>query len=205
MICYFFFYLVCGGPSGSLHTWPARRRRRAAQRSPEGSRSRHSGSHFSPAGFIQFLLGICLVSRFVPHLEVEESEGDVLDDLLRHVLGVELGAELELQRRLLLHVLHENRYQSLTQICKKTDLFDLRFVLAHLCQHVLVEFEPCLVALAVGVLQTEEPDLTETYRLHHLHRGDDDHHVVRDDVDGDLVEELFAGGLGLYRSSEAKV
>ena len=32
-------------------------------------------------------------------------QGDVLDDLLGHVLRVELGAELELQRSLLLDVL----------------------------------------------------------------------------------------------------
>ena len=42
------------------------------------------------------------------YLEVEESDGDVLDELLGHVLGVEFGAELELQWRLLLHVLAQN-------------------------------------------------------------------------------------------------
>ena len=43
-----------------------------------------------------------------PYLEVEESDGDVLDELLGHVLGVELGAELELQRGLLLDVLTQH-------------------------------------------------------------------------------------------------
>ena len=42
------------------------------------------------------------------YLEVEESDGDVLDELLGHVLGVELGPKLELQRRLLLDILTQN-------------------------------------------------------------------------------------------------
>ncbi|TNN76133.1 hypothetical protein EYF80_013664 [Liparis tanakae] len=39
------------------------------------------------------------------HLQEEQLLGDVLDQLLRHVLWEELGPELELQRVLLLHVL----------------------------------------------------------------------------------------------------
>ena len=44
----------------------------------------------------------------ISYLKVEESDGDVLDELLGDVFGVELGAELELQRRLLLHILTQN-------------------------------------------------------------------------------------------------
>ena len=39
------------------------------------------------------------------HLEVEQSQGDVLDQFLSNILGVELGSELELQGRLFLHIL----------------------------------------------------------------------------------------------------
>lgn len=39
------------------------------------------------------------------HLKVEEPEGDVLDDFLGDIFGVELRAELELQGVLLLDVL----------------------------------------------------------------------------------------------------
>ena len=76
-------------------------------------------------------------------LEVEESHGDVLDELVRDVFRVELGPELELQRRLLLHVL---------------------------AQHLLVQLEPRLVALGVGVLETKEPDLAKTNGFHHLQK-----------------------------------
>ena len=76
-------------------------------------------------------------------LKVEQSEGDVLDQLLRHVLRIELGAELELQRRLLLDVLAE---------------------------HLLVELEPGLVTLAVSVLQSEEPNLPQPDSFHHLEK-----------------------------------
>ena len=41
----------------------------------------------------------------ISYLEVEESDGDVLNELFGNVLRVKLGAELELQRRLLLHIL----------------------------------------------------------------------------------------------------
>lgn len=44
----------------------------------------------------------------ISYLEVEESDGDVLDELLGNVFRVKLGAELELQRRLLLHILTQN-------------------------------------------------------------------------------------------------
>lgn len=39
------------------------------------------------------------------HLQEEQLLRDVLDQLLRHVLGEELGPELKLERVLLLHVL----------------------------------------------------------------------------------------------------
>lgn len=39
------------------------------------------------------------------HLQEEQLLGDVLDQLLRHILREELGPKLELQRVLLLHVL----------------------------------------------------------------------------------------------------
>ena len=44
----------------------------------------------------------------ISYLEVEESDGDVLNELLGNVFRVKLGAELELQRRLLLHILTQN-------------------------------------------------------------------------------------------------
>ena len=42
------------------------------------------------------------------YLEVEQSEGDVLNDFLGHVFGVKLGPEFELQLSLLLNVLAQN-------------------------------------------------------------------------------------------------
>ena len=39
------------------------------------------------------------------HLQVEQSQGDVLDQFLRNILGVEFGSELELEGRLFLHIL----------------------------------------------------------------------------------------------------
>ena len=44
----------------------------------------------------------------ISYLEVEESDGDVLNELLGNVLRVKLGAELELQRRLFLYILTQN-------------------------------------------------------------------------------------------------
>ena len=38
----------------------------------------------------------------------------------------------------------------------------------HLGEDILVKFQPGLVALAVRVLQPEEPDLPQPYRFHHL-------------------------------------
>ena len=38
----------------------------------------------------------------------------------------------------------------------------------HLGKDILIKFQPGLVALAVRVLQPEEPDLPQPYRFHHL-------------------------------------
>ena len=38
----------------------------------------------------------------------------------------------------------------------------------YLAQNLLVQLQPGLVALAVRVLQPEEPDLPQPYRFHHL-------------------------------------
>lgn len=46
------------------------------------------------------------------HLQEEKLLGDVLDQLLRHILREEFGPKLELQRVLLLHVLGRNLERS---------------------------------------------------------------------------------------------
>ena len=38
----------------------------------------------------------------------------------------------------------------------------------YLGEDILIKFQPGLVALAVRVLQPKEPDLSQSYRLHHL-------------------------------------
>ena len=55
------------------------------------------------------------------YLQVEQAKGNILDYLLCNVLRVELGAELELQRRLFLHILTQNLESELN--------YDLRHVI----------------------------------------------------------------------------
>ena len=62
----------------------------------------------------------------ISYLEVEESDGDVLNELLGNVFRVELGAELELQRRLLLHILTQNLKSELNLVVEVA-LQDLTF------------------------------------------------------------------------------
>ena len=74
-------------------------------------------------------------------LEVEKSEGDVLNDFLGHIFRIELGSKLELQLGLLLDVL---------------------------AQDLLVQLEPGGQVLGVGVLKPEKPDLSQSDCFHHL-------------------------------------
>ena len=85
--------------------------------------------------------GTKLKSNKIVYLEVEKSEGDVLNDFLGHVLRVELGPELELKLSLFLDVLAQN---------------------------LLVQLEPGRQVLWVGVLEPEKPDLAQADRFHHL-------------------------------------
>ena len=62
----------------------------------------------------------------ISYLEVEESDGDVLNELLGNVFRVKLGAELELQRRLLLHILTQNLKSELNLVVEVA-LQDLTF------------------------------------------------------------------------------
>ena len=62
----------------------------------------------------------------ISYLEVEESDGDVLNELLGDVFGIELCAELELQRRLLLHILTQNLKSELNLVAEVA-LQDLTF------------------------------------------------------------------------------
>ena len=64
-----------------------------------------------------------------------------MNEFFGNILRVELGPELELQGRFLLDILTED---------------------------LLVEFEPGLVTLAVGVLQSKEPNLSQSNSFHHL-------------------------------------
>lgn len=59
-------------------------------------------------------------------------------------------------------------------------------VLCWIC-HLLVEFDPGEVPLGVGVLEAEEPDLSQSYRL------------------DDLVEQLLAGRRLLDRELQLRV
>ena len=52
----------------------------------------------------------------------------------------------------------------------------------HLGEDILVKFQPGLVALAVRVLQPEEPDLPQPDCLHNLRKGAKDTLVASSDV-----------------------
>ena len=81
------------------------------------------------------------------YLQIEKSECDILNYLLCNILGVEFGSELELKRSLLLHVLAE---------------------------HLLVQLEPGREPLGVCVLQTKEPDLSQTNSFNNLEQKNGD-------------------------------
>ena len=65
----------------------------------------------------------------------------------------------------------------------------------HLGEDILIKFQPGLVALAVRVLQPEEPDLPQPYRFHHLSN------MIFEPFSNlfsvHLIEKLLASGLGL--------
>ena len=50
---------------------------------------------------VLWYITFCLLS----YLQVEKSEGDVLDNFLRDIFWIKLGSELELQRRFFFHIL----------------------------------------------------------------------------------------------------
>lgn len=82
-----------------------------------------------------------IIKNSIFDLQVEQSECDVLNELLADILGEEFGPEFKLQRH---------------------------FLLDFLTQNFFVQLQPRLESITVHVLKSEEPDLAQTDCFHNL-------------------------------------